>query len=159
MDEIGVWCADHRNYSRWFHSEKTKIAAHVKLFKCTPQGFFYEGPAGYLTEVQSNPIRTLLARFRTGSHNLEVETGRWAQVLRENRKCKCCNLDHVEDEMHFVFDCPLYSTIRDEFRKELFENNPRDMHILFTKEKVNATGQYLKQCFSLRDTHLGALTG
>ena len=61
--------------------------------------------------------------------------------------------------MHFMFDCPLYSKIRDKFHEDLFENNPRDMHVLFTEEKVSFTGQFLKQCFSLRDTHLGVLTG
>ena len=45
------------------------------------------------------------------------------------------------------------------FHEDLFENNPRDMHVLFTEEKVSFTGQFLKQCFSLRDTHLGVLTG
>jgi Reverse transcriptase (RNA-dependent DNA polymerase) len=159
LNEIDLWCVDHRNYLRWFHSDQTKVAAYVELYKCTPKGFYDNGTAPYMNEIVSNSIRTILARFRTRSHNLEIETGIWARTPVENRTCKCCNLNSVEDEMHFVFDCPLYSQIRQVFHKDIFEDNNRNMHSLFTKGKVNATGQFLRQCFSLRDFRLGNPVG
>lgn len=41
-------------------------------------------------------IRTI-ARFRTSNHKLPIETGRWNNVDRENRKCWLCNVD-IGDE-------------------------------------------------------------
>ena len=33
--------------------------------------------------------RILLTRYRTGSHSLRIESGRWTRIPRENRHCKC----------------------------------------------------------------------
>ena len=44
-----------------------------------------------------------ITRFRLGSHNLPIETGRWSRIPRENRLCSRCNV--MGDEYHFVFHC------------------------------------------------------
>jgi hypothetical protein len=46
-----------------------------------------------------------VAKFRTGSHWLENQRGRFTkpQTERENRLCKKCNLGVVEAEVHVVF--------------------------------------------------------
>ena len=46
--------------------------------------------------------RVVFTKFRTSSHSLKVETGRWSRVLRENRLCGCGV--GVQDEHHVVFD-------------------------------------------------------
>ena len=46
-------------------------------------------------------------------HRLEIEMGRWARPERiefDDRKCKLCK--KLEDEFHFVLECPLYDDIR-----------------------------------------------
>ena len=46
------------------------------------------------------------------SHTLAIlETGRHAKpkIATEERKCRYCNLDDVEDEKHFLLKCPLYN--------------------------------------------------
>ena len=45
------------------------------------------------------------------SHTLAIETGRHAKpkIAKEERTCRYCNLDDVEDEEHFLLKCPLYS--------------------------------------------------
>ena len=55
-----------------------------------------------------------IARFRMSSHTLAIETGRHAKpkIAKEERKCRCCNLDYVEDEKHFLLKCPLYNEER-----------------------------------------------
>ena len=40
---------------------------------------------------------------------------------RGERICKYCSLDRVEDEIHFLFECPLYSASRIDFLQ--FINN------------------------------------
>ena len=63
---------------------------------------------------------TNLAQLRTSAHNLAIETGRYARpaVPSSERKCKMCDLDEVEDEVHFVNRCTAY----EEDRRELFGN-------------------------------------
>jgi len=73
-------------------------------------------PAGCLSVVKCASNRRLISRFRAGCHGLRADTGRWADGVhldRTDRLCLVCkSLDCVEDEQHFVFDCPAYSHIR-----------------------------------------------
>ena len=39
-----------------------------------------------------------------------IETGRYTNIPREERKCKVCNL--VEDEIHFFFNCKINENVR-----------------------------------------------
>ena len=45
---------------------------------------------------------------------LAIETGRHdkPKIAKEERKCRYCNLDEVEDEKHFLLKCPLYNEER-----------------------------------------------
>ena len=57
-----------------------------------------------------------------GAHGLRVTKGAWADggsLDRRDRICKCCRMGIVEDEMHFIFECPLYNNMRQQF-KDLF---------------------------------------
>ena len=44
-----------------------------------------------------------ITRFRLGSHNLPIETGRWSRVKREERLCRTCKV--LGDERHLLFQC------------------------------------------------------
>ena len=48
------------------------------------------------------------------SHTLAIETGRHSKlkIAKENRLCKNCDLNEVEDEQHFLLRCTLYDTLR-----------------------------------------------
>ena len=61
--------------------------------------------------------RSLYAQFRIGILPLEIEVGRFHNIELNLRLCKLCNLDVVEDEIHFLCDCPKYS----EYRNTLFQ--------------------------------------
>ncbi len=52
-------------------------------------------------------------RFRLGCHELPVEIGRRAGVLRRNRLCTRCSLGLVGDEKHMIFECPAVGPLRD----------------------------------------------
>ena len=50
------------------------------------------------------------------SHRLEIEMGRWARPARigvDDRKCKLYN--KLEDDFHFMLECPLYNDIRKQY--------------------------------------------
>ena len=50
--------------------------------------------------------RPLIACFRSGTLSLAIETGRFTNVLLENRTCTLCNNEEIEDEIHFFCVCP-----------------------------------------------------
>jgi hypothetical protein len=56
-----------------------------------------------------------IARLRLRAHNLNVESGR--STSRSGRICRCCDKVFdgrrvIEDEMHFMLECPLYAEDR-----------------------------------------------
>ena len=68
----------------------------------------------YLELNISRYEKSLLSQLRYGVLPLRVETGRFVNEKREDRICRLCNLNQIEDQLHFVFHCPLYSNNRDE---------------------------------------------
>ena len=50
----------------------------------------------------------MLAQLHMGTLALHVETGRYRNVPLNRRFCFHCP-DQIEDEIHFVFDCTLYT--------------------------------------------------
>jgi len=46
----------------------------------------------YLKNLLPDPFLCLLAKFRMSSHQLFIEQGRYANILRSDRICQHCNL-------------------------------------------------------------------
>ena len=45
-----------------------------------------------------------------------IEIGRYNQTItKDNRHCPFCGCNVIEDEVHFLFQCPTYSMIRNKF--------------------------------------------
>ena len=57
-------------------------------------------------------IRSHIAQIRSGILPLNIELGRHRNVEVNERKCTVCNLDKVEDEFHFICECPFYTDCR-----------------------------------------------
>ena len=43
---------------------------------------------------------------------LNVEIGRYTSIPREERVCRCCLMNVIEDEYHFTLVCPAYRQFR-----------------------------------------------
>ena len=67
----------------------------------------------YLYDVKNRKNKIALTRFRLSNHNLLIEKGRHMRpkLDRTERKCFLCK-DVIEDEKHFITNCPLYSKHR-----------------------------------------------
>jgi hypothetical protein len=60
-----------------------------------------------------------VSKFRISAHQLRIETGHYERkknqagkisiLEREERVCLYGNLSKVEDEPHFLLECPLYN--------------------------------------------------
>ena len=55
-------------------------------------------------------LRRLITRFRISNHVLEIEKGGYVKpkVPLEQRLCKVCSLDAIDDEYYFLCVCPSY---------------------------------------------------
>ena len=69
------------------------------------------GMEKYLTEMKNVQLRIKYTKFRLSNHNLMIEKGRYTGLKPEERSCPFC-LNRTEDELHFLLDCQLYSTLR-----------------------------------------------
>ena len=78
----------------------------------------------YLKHVSNSSDRSNLARFRTSSHKLRIEYGRYTipKTPIAERLCTQCSLNAVEDEGHFVMTCPKYVSQRAHITKHLNSN-------------------------------------
>ena len=73
--------------------------------------------------------------MRISDHFLEIERGRYKNIKREDRLCKYCTLEEVEDESHFFLHCPKYDKLRCELYKNINNIYP-DFDILNDENKV-----------------------
>ena len=74
--------------------------------------------------IQNDQHRKSISQIRLSSHRLAFETGRWQNIRRENSKN--CNLNKIETESHFLFECHNYTEGRNymhNFIKEKIDLN------------------------------------
>ena len=68
----------------------------------------------YLNCLNIRTIRHTLSKSRSGCHNLEIELGRHRDLPRHDRLCRL-RKDEVENEIHFMRQCPVYETLRQKY--------------------------------------------
>ena len=108
--------------------------------------------------------RRAITKIRTSSHKLEIETGRWNKMQRENRICKNCALGEIEDELHLLFNCRMHETERRKLFEVLKHKMNVDLSLIPTIEEriisifssndlstLNALGTFIKNALSKRE--------
>lgn len=99
---------------------------------------------------------TQLASFRTGSHHLASVTGRWV-VPRDSpsshthRLCTLCRLNRIEDEDHFIFECPTYRLLRTSQYPDLFSASTSQNLRKFLGQDQHRVASFIRDCFRTRD--------
>ena len=66
-------------------------------------------------QINNFKIRQSICKIRVSAHSLNIETGRYKNIIRSERKCTNCSKGDIEDEKHVIVDCPLYENIRVNF--------------------------------------------
>ena len=109
----------------------------------------------------SKSSRSNIAKLRSGTLPLNIELGRYTNVPKEQRTCKMCNYNVIEDELHFMFKCPKYLTLRlilfqKVYTKTLVDfSTMSDMeHIqFFTTDKriIGDTSAYIRNALLLKN--------
>ena len=108
--------------------------------------------------------RRAITKLRTSSHKLAIETGRWNKIPRDQRMCKNCILNKIEDENHLLFECQMYETERKELYNTIKAKLNMDLtHILNYENRIqeifnsvnlgtlNALGKFIKNALHKRE--------
>ena len=116
----------------------------------------------YLFVIRDYKLRKSISKLRLSSHELMIEKGRYTKpkVPAEKRLCKCCTTGSVENEMHFLLECPAFSLERcyllqtvHEYEVPIIDDNQRNFCQILScvNEKVMfAVGKYINKCFVRR---------
>ena len=126
-----------------------KLNTYYNKFK---QNFIYEK---YLDVLNIRKFRYIYASFRSSSHDLEIEKGRYRNIDRSERLCKFCNLAVVEDEYHFLLCCEAYRDIRKLYLPNKYINYPSQHKFIILMATQNdilikSVATYLHYAFKKR---------
>ena len=90
--------------------------------------------------------RNILTKFRISSHKLKIEKGRYMNIPAERRICRLCNLD-VENEIHFLLECPSLTNTRREILDQIESRFPNlkflDIKSRFVWRLLSADDHYI----------------
>ena len=100
----------------------------------------------YLKKEKSKLRRQIFARFRTGSHWLQVQVGRFQNMERKDRICCHCTADEIEDEEHFLFRCEYNENIRSQ-HKDLFEGQASASLENWFQQDNARIARFIEKCY------------
>ena len=96
-----------------------------------------------------------MAEIRVSAHNLEIERGRKNKPANE-RFCRNCKT-MVEDEVHFISDCPIYESLRNEYLPRRHQNPDAYFINLFKTSdtvKLENLAIFIRRAMTLRKEKL-----
>lgn len=145
----------------WFnklHEEGVQRQGKLRTYSTFKYNFEKEI---YIDRVSDACKRKCLTQLRISAHRLEIEAGRYKNKQACERICKSCDLNQVEDEIHFLSSCSLYNSERDIFFQYVTDKvhnfNSLDasskMIWLMTCEDldiIDAFANFVHTCFNLR---------
>ena len=148
--ESTQWQTDIEKYS------KLRTYRNIKI---------HFGTEKYLTCLLSTDMRSVLAQLRCGILPLKIETGRFSSpfIPAERRICDVCHKE-IEDEVHFLFKCPLYNLERVDWCYDLSQHidlSNSNKHLVMqeifeNKFAIKRTAYYIKACLCKRSNHLSS---
>ena len=104
----------------------------------------------YLSILTSSKKKINIAKIRTNSHELHSETGCWAvpKMPWTERICQICENRNIEDENHFLLECPAYNHIRSQFHNLCYNT---DLPSLLQCQNYSELGRLLSKLFEHRN--------
>jgi hypothetical protein len=100
----------------------------------------------YLFALTSVKKKISIAKIRTNSHELHSEIGCWSNPKTpwDEGIGHLCDTEKVEDENHFILDCPTYAQIRSQFQNICHTTN---LPNLLTQQNYGDFGKLLLMFF------------
>ena len=130
--------------------------------KTTPKGLLYQHLLNefklqtYLRLPMEMRYIKEICKIRICAHKLNIESGRYRNIERSERICTLCNANVIEDEYHFIIECPQYKDLRCKYIKNYYYKHPsvyRFIQLLTTSnnKEFKNLGKYLVQANTIRD--------
>ena len=143
------------NVNTW--KEEVSQKPKLEFYKTVKHEYLCEK---YVYENLDRDIRSCVAQLCAGILPFEVEIGRFSNTPRDQRICKLCTCNTIENENHFLFECPLYINSRAKLSENIVKyctnyNNleiNEKLSILF--EHPYYLGKYLKESLYIRQCKL-----
>jgi hypothetical protein len=142
--------SEHNDQWKSNISVKPKLRSYVK-FK---DSFIAEN---YVKHCQSRRKHSLLAQFRLGILPIAIETGRFKGIAVNERLCKLCSSDAVQDEKHLLCECCLYNDLCHNLYNyvsqscmEFINMNNEDKFCYMLKNNWQQVGNFLNNAWHLR---------
>ena len=106
-------------------------------------------------------LQKTMAQFRTSSHKLKIEMGRYEGITLAERTCTFCMNGEIDDEMHLLLKCRYHDFDRNAFLNSLPQHmyfitgNHRDQfHTLMScedKDIIYKLANFIHKCFIKRN--------
>ena len=124
----------------------------LRTYKVIKKNFEIEP---YVEILQDKKLRRSLSSFRTSTHRLRIERGRYCGEKPEERLCNFCNI--IEDEIHFLCDCKRYLELRCKMFDTINNSNVRypslEHSVIFTtlmtsndQSVIKAVAKFIYEC-------------
>ena len=115
----------------------------------------------YFSSLTVRAHRVALSKFRTSSHQLKIETGRYQKLAEKERICPLCPGKNVENEQHFLIECSYFQekggrffTLINKIDKqfELLDGNKKFIYLMTTNSSIilRKLGQFIFGSFKQR---------
>ena len=116
----------------------------------------------YIEVIKNREVRKALAKLRCSNHRLKIEEGRFMSIPQENRICpNPSGNGDVEDEIHFLLSCGIYTEIRKKFLNFVIDKSQNvkllDKANLFNwlmitedTQILSELGKFVHSCFKVR---------
>ena len=109
----------------------------------------------YLIVTLNFENRKLIAKFRCSDHELMIEKGR-QKIDVEERIFYMCSEKKLEDELHFLLECPAYDRVKigiNNFYKSSSPQTESFIRLLSCERKdtINALVKFLKLAYTIRN--------
>jgi hypothetical protein len=151
-------------HSRWksklnLDIRKNNSGNKLRTYRKFKNMYTYEK---YLDIVKDTKLRKTLTQFRTSSHSLNIEKGRYTNIPEEERTCPYCP-NQIENEEHFLVNCNKYADYRtllfnyvEKYSKSFVQMSNENKFIFIMAneniEIVRALADYLYKSFQLRSS-------
>ena len=131
----------------------------LRVFRTYKQDFMAEN---YVICNLSKTVRSFIAKLRSSTLPIRIETGRFERLDETDRLCKYCETvpPSIENEVHFMFECNAYAMRRVELLNHVLVYYPDFMDLsenvkwnllMCDKRLISKTGNFIKDAFMIRN--------
>ena len=141
--------------SEWYQ----KVDSDLKFLNC--RLFKHRFEFGQYLLLIPEQYRWYFISFRTRNHRLPVETGRWQNIVLQERKCNLCS-NAVGDEFHYMLVCDKLKEQRQNFIKACFYKRPNTLKYgsLMTSKNtkiVTSVSKFFKTTYEIWKFHMSQI--